>query len=101
MPALPFRLLVVYLARGALLWAMVRIVAAAGIVLMRATISADAETGVLAPLLVTAALCAVDFYRRREATFVANLGIAPVAVVVVSVLPALAGEAILLLVHGR
>jgi hypothetical protein len=46
----------------------------------------------MAPLLVASAVGIVDFVRRREAVLVANLGIAPVVAVAVSLIPVFIGE---------
>ena len=96
---MPPRLLTAYLTRGLVLWSLVRLVAQVGARSLH-RILPDASPGTLAPLVITAALCTVDFYRRREQTLVRDLGVAPLAAITLSAIPALIGEAIRLGLYG-
>jgi hypothetical protein len=91
---MPRALALSYFARGIGIWALIRIVAFIGTVLMRGAVGPGARSGTAAPLLVAAAVCIIDFRRRRESTLVANLGIAPTTAVSVMLAPVLAGEAL-------
>ena len=62
---MPRPLAFTYLARGLLIWALIRIVATIGVLMMR-TIDSGARSGTMAPLLLASAVCIVDFRRRRE-----------------------------------
>ncbi|MEO8634729.1 MAG: hypothetical protein ABI587_05570 [Gemmatimonadales bacterium] len=90
---MPGSLALTYLARGVWIWALIRIVAAVGVRMMH-TIDSGARSGTMAPLLVASALCVIDFRRRRESVLVANLGIAPMLAVAVSLIPVFVGEAV-------
>lgn len=79
-----------------MIWLLVRLVAT----WLTAAVDQTTGPGTFAPLLVTSALCAVDFYRRREGLLVANLGIAPAVAVTASILPALIGEMAILGAHA-
>lgn len=89
---MPRALALTYLARGICIWALIRIVALMGTILIRSAVGPGARAGTTAPLLVATAVCIIDFRRRRESTLVANLGIAPATAVAIMLAPVLAGE---------
>ena len=90
---MPRPLAFTYLARGLVIWALIRVAATIGVLMMR-TIDSGARSGTMAPLLIASAVCIVDFRRRRESVLVANLGIAPAVAVGVSLIPVVIGEAV-------
>lgn len=96
---MPPRLFIAYLVRGLCIWGFVRVFALVGTAALQAVIP-EASPGTWPPLAVTALICILDFLRRRERTLVGNLGLSPVAVIVVSILPAFVGEAVWLGFNG-
>jgi hypothetical protein len=81
-----------YLARGARLWVITRVAMCAG--LMRA--GTDPFHFSLAALVavvgITVAVCFVDVRWHRESIFLANLGVSPLALGMLFLVPVVAGE---------
>ena len=89
---LPLHLALTFLVRGSLIWVLVRVIAYLGLLFVRARLGPEVRSGLLAPIMVTIALCAVDFARRRESVLMANLGVSAGQTVGLMLCPALVGE---------
>jgi hypothetical protein len=92
----PARLLRAVLVRGVTLWLLARIVGKAAL----ASVGTTESGGALLPawvILMTASLTLVDLHRRRELTLLHNLGISTAQVVSLASLPAVAIEALLVM----
>ena len=79
--------------RGAILWLLARIL----VVVSGAGLSGHVSLGIFAPTalalsLAVGAMGLLDARRRNEHRFLANLGVSPVMIVLLSTIPALIGE---------
>jgi hypothetical protein len=95
LPLLPRRLLRLILLRALLIWVGVRLLVLMGGAMIGELLLRISALSVITIILVSAFLTLADLTRRREALFLANLGVPTRMIVLLSVIPAALGEMVL------